>query len=52
MNTLSNEANALAYQTGVKALGPLVQRIIDLGRASCSCRSCFLFPRHKREMVH
>lgn len=32
MNTLSNEANALAYQTGVKALGPLVQRIIDLER--------------------
>lgn len=33
MNTLSNEALALAYQTGVKALGPLVQRIIDLERA-------------------
>ena len=32
-NQLSNEATALAYQTGVKALGPLVQRIIDLERA-------------------
>jgi hypothetical protein len=30
---LSNEAKALAYQTGVRQLGPLVQRIIDLERA-------------------
>jgi hypothetical protein len=30
---LSNEANALAYQTGIKALGPLVQRIIELEQA-------------------
>jgi hypothetical protein len=30
---LSNEANALAYQTGIKVLGPLVQRVIDLERA-------------------
>jgi len=33
MNTLSNEARAIAYQTGVKALGPLVDRVIDLERA-------------------
>ena len=33
MNALSNEARALAYQTGVKALGPLVDRIICLERA-------------------
>jgi len=32
MNTLSNEARALAYQTGVKALGPLVDRVIYLER--------------------
>jgi hypothetical protein len=33
MNTqLSNEARAIAYQTGIGALGPLVQRIIDLER--------------------
>ena len=33
MNTpLSNEARALAYQSGVKALGPLVDRIIKLER--------------------
>ncbi|MGA7447219.1 MAG: hypothetical protein WBQ43_19725 [Terriglobales bacterium] len=31
--TLSNEARAIAYQTGVTALGPLAQRIIDLERA-------------------
>jgi hypothetical protein len=33
MNTpISNEARAIAYQTGITALGPLVQRIIDLER--------------------
>lgn len=33
MNTpLSNEARAIAYQTGIKALGPLVDRIIKLER--------------------
>jgi galactose-1-phosphate uridylyltransferase len=30
---ISNEANALAYQTGIKVLAPLVQRIIDLEQA-------------------
>ena len=30
MNELSAEALALAYQTGIRQLGPLVQRIIEL----------------------
>jgi hypothetical protein len=30
---VSNEARAIAYQTGVKALGPLVDRVINLERA-------------------
>jgi len=33
MNELSNEALALAYQTGIRQLGPLVQRIIELEKA-------------------
>jgi hypothetical protein len=30
--TLSNEARAIAYQSGITAIGPLVDRIIKLER--------------------
>ena len=35
---LSNEARAIAYQTGITALGPLVDRIIKLEQIVAALR--------------